>query len=170
MRNDLRYSASDCFDTFPFPAAETLAPTGDLEAIGTRLYETRALLMVERNQGLTTTYNQLKDPACDDPEILALRRLHEDLDRAVLAAYPWSDIPVPPFETPTTPAARTAQESFEDEIIDRLFALNAERAEKEELQGAAKAATSSAKKAGPTRGRKVPDQQMGLDLGMKGKA
>jgi hypothetical protein len=168
MRNDLRYSASDCFDTFPFPAAETLAPTGDLEAIGTRLYETRALLMVERNQGLTTTYNQLKDPACDDPEILALRRLHEDLDRAVLAAYRWSDIPVPPFETPTTPAARTAQESFEDEIIDRLFALNAERAEKEELQGAgAKGKESKVKrpKAGPK--ADVADAQLGL--GFKGR-
>ncbi len=122
MRTALRYSASDCFDTFPFPAVEALAPTGDLEAIGTRLYETRARLMAERNQGLTTTYNQLKDPACDDPDILALRRLHEDLDRAVLAAYAWPDIPVPAYETPTTPAARAAQEAFEDEIIDRLFA------------------------------------------------
>jgi hypothetical protein len=147
MRNDLNYSASDCFDTFPFPTAETLAPTGDLEAIGARLYETRARLMVERNQGLTTTYNQLKDPACDDPEILALRRLHEGLDRAVLAAYAWPDIPVPAYESPTTPASRVAQESFEDEIIDRLFALNATRAEKEQLQGSGKAATSPAKKA-----------------------
>src|ERR1039458_5406462 len=34
MRNDLRYSASDCFDTFPFPAAETLAPTRDLATLG----------------------------------------------------------------------------------------------------------------------------------------
>jgi hypothetical protein len=147
LEDRLSYTAPSSFDTFPFPAAETLAPTGDLDPIGARLYETRARLMVERNQGLTTTYNQLKDPACDDPEILALRRLHEDLDRAVLAAYRWSDIPVPPFETPTTPAARTAQESFEDEIIDRLFALNAERAEKEKLQGAGRAVATSAKKA-----------------------
>ena len=146
LEDRLSYSVSECFDTFPFPAAETLAPTGDLEAIGARLYETRARLMVERNQGLTTTYNQLKDPACDDPEILALRRLHEDLDRAVLVAYRWSDIPVPPFETPTTPAARTAQESFEDEIIDRLFALNADRAEKERLRGAGARPTSKPRK------------------------
>ncbi len=149
------YRPSDCFDTFPFPAAETLTPTGDLEAIGTRLYETRAHLMVERNQGLTTSYNQLKDPACDDPEILALRRLHEDLDRAVLAAYHWSDIPVPPFETPTTPAARTAQESFEDEIIDRLFALNADRAEKERLQGAGVRPASKSRKSSKAHGGDV---------------
>jgi hypothetical protein len=161
LKEDLAYSPSDCFDTFPFPAAETLAPTGDLEAIGARLYETRARLMVERNQGLTTTYNQLKDPACDDPEILALRRLHEDLDHAVLAAYAWPDIPVPAYVTPTTPATRAAQESFEDEIIDRLFALNATRAEQEQLQGAGKAPTSPAKKAA----RKKPggsDNQLDL--------
>jgi hypothetical protein len=163
LEDRLNYSASDCFDTFPFPAAEPLAPTGDLEAIGARLYETRARLMVERNQGLTTTYNQLKDPACDDPEILALRRLHGDLDRAVLAAYRWSDIPVPPFETPTTPAARTAQESFEDEIIDRLFALNADRAEKEKLQGAGtKVKDPKAKKAKGGPKNNVADGQLGL--------
>jgi len=166
MRNDLRYSASDCFDTFPFPAAETLAPTGDLEAIGARLYETRARLMVERNQGLTTTYNQLKNPACDDPEILALRRLHEDLDRAVLAAYAWPDIPVPAYETPTTPATRAAQESFEDEIIDRLFALNATRAEQEKLQGAASSKPrgqghAKAKAKAGAQG-KVPSNQLSL--------
>jgi hypothetical protein len=159
------YRPSDCFDTFPFPAAEALAPTGDLEAIGARLYETRTRLMVERNQGLTTTYNQLKDPACDDPEILALRRLHEDLDRAVLAAYAWPDIPVPAYETPTTPATRAAQESFEDELIDRLFALNATRAEQEKLQGAgAKGKDSKAK--GPKGGGKpeVASGQLGLSF------
>jgi hypothetical protein len=120
--------------------------------------------MVERNQGLTTTYNQLKDPACDDPEILALRRLHEDLDRAVLAAYTWPDLPVPAYETPTTPATRAAQEAFEDEIIDRLFALNATRAEKEKLQGSGKPATSSAKRASRKTGKgAAPDRQLSLD-------
>jgi hypothetical protein len=167
MKSDLSYSPSHCFDTFPFPAAEALAPTGDLEAIGARLYETRARLMVERNQGLTTTYNQLKDPACDDPEILALRRLHEDLDRAVLAAYAWPDIPVPPYETPTAPATRAAQESFEDEIIDRLFALNAARAEQEQLQGAgAKGKDSKAKR--PKVGGKPDVASSQLGLGFKG--
>ena len=166
MRTDLRCGASDCFETFPFPAAETLAPTGDLEAIGAHLCETRARLMVERNQGLTTTYNQLKDPACDDPEILALRRLHEDLDRAVLAAYAWPDIPVPAYETPTTPATRAAQESFEDEIIDRLFALNATRAEQEKLQGAASSKPrgqghAKAKAKAGAQG-KVPSNQLSL--------
>jgi hypothetical protein len=88
--------------------------------------------MIDRNQGLTTTYNQLKDPANQDRDIIALRRLHENLDRAVLVAYDWSDIEVPPFETPTTSEQKAAFERFSDTVIDRLFALNAERAAAED--------------------------------------
>ena len=43
----------------------------------------RAKYMVDTDQGLTKTYNALKDPACEDPRILDLRRLHEEMDRAV---------------------------------------------------------------------------------------
>ena len=76
-----------------------------------------------------------------DPDILALRALHVELDRVVLAAYSsknhptWSDIGVPPYTTPTNEAERKALERFEDEVIDRLFELNAERAEEEKLLG-----------------------------------
>jgi hypothetical protein len=131
MRTDLRYSATDCFETFPFPQPDPRTVLPHLEDIGQRLYDTRAQYMIDTQQGLTTTYNLLKDPACHDPRIEELRRLHEEMDRAVLAAYGWSDIPVPPYGTPTTDAERKALEAFEDEVIDRLFLLNAERAEKE---------------------------------------
>ena len=46
----------------------------------------------------------------------------------MLNAYGWGDIEVPPYEEPRTPAERDALEAFQDEILDRLFALNAERA------------------------------------------
>jgi hypothetical protein len=72
--------------------------------------------------------------ACTDPRILDLRRLHEDMDRAVLAAYGWSDVPVPPF-CPLTDDDREALQRFEDEVIDRLYVLNAERAREEQLRG-----------------------------------
>jgi hypothetical protein len=49
--------------------------------------------------------------------------------------------PRPAYETATTPATRAAQEFFEDEIIDRLFALNATRAEQETLKGSTPSAT-----------------------------
>jgi hypothetical protein len=124
----IRYAASDCFDTFPFPETKLLGDTVTLSAVGQRLYEARAKLMVERNQGLTVTYNQLKEPGNHDRAIVALRRLHEEMDRAVLDAYGWSDIEVPPFATPTTVDEKAAFERFSDAVIDRLFALNTVRA------------------------------------------
>ncbi|MBI2395960.1 MAG: hypothetical protein HYV09_40730 [Deltaproteobacteria bacterium] len=130
------YRPTDCFETFPFPqqCGRTVIP--ELESLGEGLYETRARFMIDTNQGLTKTYNALKDPACDDPRILELRRLHEDMDRAVLAAYGWSDIPVPPY-CPTSDAHRAAVQAFEDEVIDRLYVLNAERAREEQRLGTA---------------------------------
>jgi hypothetical protein len=130
MKTDLRYSGSDCFDTFPFPAQLQLA---ELDPIGEALYERRARLMQESAQGLTDTYNDLKDPDYDSDRLAAveeLRVLHEQLDRAVLAAYGWNDIEVPPF-CPKTDAAQAAFARFEDTVIDRLFALNAQRAAEE---------------------------------------
>lgn len=133
MKTDLNYSASDCFETFPFPKPDPRAVIPELEAIGEKLYETRARFMVDTNQGLTKTYNALKDPDNDDPRVLELRALHEEMDRAVLTAYGWSDIPVPPF-CPKTDEDRAALQAFEDEVIDRLFVLNAERAAQEQNQ------------------------------------
>jgi hypothetical protein len=60
------------------------------------VYETRAQFMVDTSQGLTDTYNLLKDEECDDDRILELRRLHEDMDAAVLQAYGWGDVDIPP--------------------------------------------------------------------------
>lgn len=92
--------------------------------------------MLDANQGLTKTYNALKDPRCEDPRILELRRMHEDLDHGVLAAYGWSNIPVPPF-CPMSDRDLEAIEAFEDEVIDRLYLLNEERAREEARLGAA---------------------------------
>uniref|UniRef100_UPI001EF1F35A BREX-1 system adenine-specific DNA-methyltransferase PglX n=1 Tax=Halomicronema sp. CCY15110 TaxID=2767773 RepID=UPI001EF1F35A len=90
MKDDLRYTPSICFETFPFPENWETDPT--LEAIGKAYYEYRADLMVRNNQGLTDTYNRFHDPDERDPDILQLRDLHEQMDRAVLNAYGWPDI------------------------------------------------------------------------------
>ncbi|MDC3962101.1 DNA methyltransferase [Polyangium jinanense] len=134
MKTDLRYSASDCFETFPFPAPDPRTVFPSLESIGERLYETRARFMVDTSQGLTKNYNALKDPSCEDPRILELRALHEEMDQLVLAAYGWSDLPVPPY-CALSDEDRAAQQRFEDEVIDKLFVLNAERAEQEKKGG-----------------------------------
>ena len=154
MKTDLRYSATDCFETFPFPQNDPREEIPALEAIGERLYQARASYLVDSQQGLTTCYNRLKDPQEDEERVLELRRLHEELDRAVLEAYGWSDIEVPPFETPETEEGKRRLKSFEDEIIDRLFVLNAQRAEEERRLGLAAAGGVKGGKKAPAGKRK----------------
>ena len=90
MGDTLRYTPSDCFETFPFP--EDWETNQTLESIGKTYYEFRAALMVQNNQGLTATYNRFHDPEETEPDILKLRELHSQMDRAVLNAYGWQDI------------------------------------------------------------------------------
>ena len=134
MKSDLRYSATDCFETFPFPLPEALADGAPLAACAEELYKARAKLMLDREHGLTTSYNQLNDPDCLEPEVVGLRDIHVALDRAVLAAYGWDptqsehDALKPPgFAEPVSRAERQAAQAFEDAVLDRLFELNASR-------------------------------------------
>jgi hypothetical protein len=93
MKDDLRYTPSDCFETFPFSANWETDPT--LEAIGKTYYDYRAALMRRNNQGLTDTYNRFHDPQETNPEILHLRDLHHQMDRAVLTTYGWETLDTP---------------------------------------------------------------------------
>jgi len=163
LEETLRYSASDCFDTFPFPQSDPRALIPTVEAAGQLFCDARARFMVETNQGLTKTYNALKDPACTDVAVLELRRLTEAMDRAVLDAYGWTDLSVPPY-CGHTPADREAQAAFEDEVVDRLYVLNAERAREEQRAGAAATklkGRKAARKGTPAKeeaSRTTPDQ------------
>ncbi|PKN50071.1 MAG: hypothetical protein CVU63_00365, partial [Deltaproteobacteria bacterium HGW-Deltaproteobacteria-20] len=165
MKTDLNYTASECFETFPFPRPDPRAVVPDLEAFGERLYDERARFMVDRNQGLTKTYNALKDSSNEDPRILELRTLHEEMDRAVLDAYGWGDIAVPPY-CPLNEDDRAAIQAFEDEVIDRLFVLNAQRAE-EEKAAAALQPTPSKRKNARTK-KPPPSSSNGPQLALPG--
>ena len=90
MKDDLRYTPSDCFETFPFPEGWETHP--GLEAAGKAYYDFRAALMVRNDEGLTKTYNRFHDPDEDHPDIAKLRDLHAAMDRAVLDAYGWRDL------------------------------------------------------------------------------
>ncbi|MCP9859456.1 MULTISPECIES: Eco57I restriction-modification methylase domain-containing protein [unclassified Cyanobium] len=101
LEERLRYTPSDCFETFPFPTALLDSAANDpahsatcqsLEAIGERYHQFRAELMVSNNEGLTSTYNRFHDPAETSSGLLELRRLHVEMDQAILAAYGWSDV------------------------------------------------------------------------------
>jgi len=110
MKDDPRYTNADCFETFPFPTAlldsTATVPTHEstrqsLETIGERYHQFRAELMVANNEGLTSTYNRFHDPAETSSDLLELRRLHGEMDQAVLAAYGWSDgAPPGPLNSP----------------------------------------------------------------------
>jgi hypothetical protein len=49
--------------------------------------------MIANNEGLTSTYNRFHDPAETSAALLGLRRLHSEMDEAVLEAYGWIDVP-----------------------------------------------------------------------------
>ncbi len=127
--NDPRYNKSRCFETFPFPAATTeqQARIRDLaeqiDAHRKRVLATHAELT------LTGLYNVLvkvgagetalnpKEKLIHEKGLVAvLKSLHDELDAAVLAAYGWPDNP------------------SEETLLERLVALNTERAA-EEAQG-----------------------------------
>ena len=134
LKDDLRYTPSDCFETFPFPEGLPTLPT--LETLGQAYHDHRAALMVARNEGMTKTYNRFHDPDERSDDIVRLRELHAEMDRAVLRAYGWDDLAdraEPIFLDETNEDDHTYQgrlfwpSAFRDEVLARLLALNAER-------------------------------------------
>ncbi|MDZ8052479.1 MAG: DNA methyltransferase [Aulosira sp. ZfuCHP01] len=168
LKDDLQYTPSDCFETFPFPESWETNPT--LETVGKTYYEYRAALMVRNNQGLTDTYNRFHDPDERHPDILQLRLLHAQMDRAVLDAYGWTDISTEctflldyeDEEDDENTSKRQKKkpwryrwpEEIHDEVLARLLELNQQRAEAEILGGKAAEkgkVKGNTKKAGKTR-------------------
>ena len=161
MKDDLQYTPSDCFETFPFPAR--WEESAALAEIGARYHAFRAELMKRRGEGLTKTYNRFHAPDEYDDETLELRKLHDAMDRAVLDAYGWSDLrPECEFlldwEEPEEDDGAKARkkkpwryrwpDAVRDDVLARLLALNAERAKEE-----AKAALLSGGGAKKAKGR-----------------
>jgi hypothetical protein len=119
----LRYSPSDLFDTFPLPAL-----SANLERQGEAYHNLRATIMVERNEGLTTTYNRFHDRGEKSEDIARLRALHEEMDQAVAAAYGWSDLDLGHGFHATKQGERyTLSEPARRTVLDRLLQLNHQR-------------------------------------------
>jgi hypothetical protein len=122
-----RYNITRCFDPFPFPAASP-EQQARIAALAEQL-DTHRKRQQATHPDLTLTgmYNVLaklrsgepltaKDKTIHETGLVAvLRQLHDELDAAVLAAYGWSDLA--PGNT--------------DTLLERLVALNAERAAEE---------------------------------------
>lgn len=165
MRTDVRYTPSDCFETFPFPDGllEHGAPTyPELESIGERYHTLRQQIMSTRNEGLTATYNRFHNPAEKSEDIAELRRLHTEMDQAVAAAYGWDDLDLGHGFHQTKQGTRyTLSEPARREVLDRLLALNHQRYAEEVAAGLhdkGKKKKPAAKTPG-TRGRKKKDKE-----------
>jgi hypothetical protein len=153
MKDDLRYSPSDCFESFPFSAGYGSSST--LESVGNAYHNHRAALMVARNEGMTKIYNRFHDHAEQSADIVRLRELHDEMDRAALRAYAasasnredeatWNDLAnraEPIFLDETNEDDHTYQgrlfwpSGFRDEVLARLLALNVEGAAAEKATG-----------------------------------
>ena len=175
-----RQGPAHSFRNFPFPDNFETNPT--LEAVGSACHAFRAQLMVNRNEGLTKTYNRFHDPDERSPDIFKLCELHAAMDRAVLDAYGWTDLkPACEFlldyedeedQEPATsnqelPTRRRRKpwryrwpDDFRDEVLARLLELNRQRAEQERLSGAA--AEAKSKKPRKTAKKSADAGQQGL--------
>ena len=122
LETRLRYTTSDCFETFPFPKNINPQQEQQLDIIGEAYHEHRRQLMLDMQLGLTKTYNLFHSNAITAQRIhdkdkqvaslqkhlektantisfdeaiqgiLKLRELHVQMDEAVLDAYGWNDI------------------------------------------------------------------------------
>jgi hypothetical protein len=173
MKDDLRYTPSDCFEAFTFPENWETNPT--LEEIGKTYYEYRAALMIRNNQGLTETYNRFHNPDERHPDILKLRQLHQECDKAVLNAYGWTDIPtdcefILDYEEEEEGEESSKRqnkkpwryrwpEEIHDEVLARLLDLNLKRHQEEILGGkAAEGKAKGGKKTSSKSRKKVSDK------------
>jgi hypothetical protein len=131
MKGDLRYTPSDCFETFPFPSS-----IDELEPSGERYHTRRQQIMVTRQEGLTKTYNRFHDPNETSADIQKLRELHVEMDRSVAAAYGWSDFNLDhDFHETKLGVRYTISEDARREVLARLLKLNHQRYAEEVKQG-----------------------------------
>ena len=145
LEERLRYTPSDCFETFPFPDGWDTHPA--LEAAGKAYYDYRAALMVANTEGMTRIYNRFHDIYETDPRIVELRDMHAAMDRAALDAYGWADIPTDcqfhldydideaTWGRKKKPYRYRWPDAVRDEVLARLLVLNAERASAEARDG-----------------------------------
>ena len=146
---NVRYNRATCFDPFPFPKCNGQQSVR-LSELGEQL-DLHRVSQQSKHAGLDMTgmYNVLdklrsgealnaKDKTIHEHGLVSvLRQLHDELDAAVLDAYGWSDL-LPQLRIAHGNDAATegqsredAKRAFDEAILERLVALNAERAAEE---------------------------------------
>jgi len=143
-----RYHTETCFDPLPFPAATPEQQTRIRDLAEQLDAHRKRQQAAHPDLTLTGMYNVLeklrsgeeltaKERAIHEHGLVSvLRQLHDDLDAAVLDAYGWSDLlqilRVAHGLSPLAGWSREeAKRAFDEAILERLVALNAERAAEE---------------------------------------
>jgi hypothetical protein len=139
------YFVAEAFETFPRPNENIT-----METCGEKNYTHRDTVMSVRQEGLTKIYNRFHDHTETSVDIVELRRLHVEMDRAVATAYGWQDLDLGNAFHETKQGIRyTISESARREVLDRMLALNHKRHAEEEAEKASLPVMAIAK-----RGRK----------------
>jgi hypothetical protein len=136
MRTDVRYTPTDCLETFPLPEDIDGRHGDRLTQVGRLFYESRQALMMQRNVGLTKVYNLLHDQSCQDRDIARFRELQCELDQSVLIAYDWTDLDMRwDFSTNERDQTRYGLPlATRREVLQRLGTLNQAMASQESFQ------------------------------------
>ncbi len=129
--NTPRYNNSVCFDPFPFPDS-TPEQKQKIRELGDRLDSHRKQVQAAHPDiTITGMYNLLEKLRAGEPFteldrsynnralVSTLHQIHDELDTAVFAAYGWQDL------------AGKPNPEITETILERLVALNAERAAEE---------------------------------------
>jgi hypothetical protein len=154
FKEDIRFNVKDVVLNFP----PCTAVTHVLEQIGQDYHEHRRQLMIDRQEGLTATYNRFHNPDERAADIARLRELHIEMDTAVAVAYGWADLDLGHDFHDTPQGLRfTISEPARREVLGRLLELNHQRYEEE-----VKAGLHSKKQA--KKGRKGTGGQGGRQL------
>ena len=135
LKHDLSYTPLTAFETFPFPKLPA-SSNQLLATLGETYHEHRRQIMLARQEGLTATYNRFHNPDERAADIARLRELHVEMDRAVAAAYGWSDLDLDHGFHETAQGVRfTISEAARREVLGRLLELNHQRYAEEVAAG-----------------------------------
>jgi len=167
LETRLSYTPTDGFETYPLPGCEEVT-TCALEQISKLQYQYRRQLMLNRQEGLTATYNRFHNPQESAADIARLRALHVEMDNAVAAAYGWSDLVLGHGFHETAQGVRyTISEPARREVLARLLALNHERYAEEVKAGLHEKKGKGKLVAGGKGPGKTEDGENGLESSMK---
>ncbi|AJT42725.1 DNA methyltransferase [Psychromicrobium lacuslunae] len=131
MKNDLSYSPSDVFLTFPRPKM-----TKRLLQAGSALDRERREIMARRSLGLTKLYNLVNTPeAGSDVDVSRVRDLHVEIDEALIEAYGWDIHPRYGFHTYRRVLRWSFDAASRVDLLDKLLEENRTRAESSPVTG-----------------------------------